>query len=71
VGNAHGPSERRNGSDPEKVPPTHGQALVRVLVHLIFSTKDRANVMRPDVASELIQFLRKPGVESDERHIWR
>ena len=33
------------------------QTLVRVLVHLIFSTKDRANVIRPEVESELIQFL--------------
>jgi hypothetical protein len=39
--------------------------------YLIFSTKDRATVIRPDVDSELIQFLRKHGVEYDERYIWR
>jgi hypothetical protein len=47
------------------------QALFRVLAHLIFSSKDRANLIRPDVESELIQFLRKHGVEYDERYIWR
>jgi hypothetical protein len=47
------------------------QTLVRFLVRLIFSTKDRANVIRPDVESELIQFLRKHGVEYDERYIPR
>jgi hypothetical protein len=45
------------------------QTLVRVLVDLIFSTKDRTNVVRSDVESELIQFLRKHGVEYDERYI--
>jgi putative transposase len=33
------------------------QTLVRVLVHLIFSTKDRANVILPDVESELHTYL--------------
>jgi len=33
------------------------QTLVRVLVHLIFSTKDRANLIRPDVESELHTYL--------------
>ena len=33
------------------------QTLVRVLVHLIFSTKDRADVIRPDVESELHAYL--------------
>jgi hypothetical protein len=40
------------------------QTLVRLLVHLIFSTKDRANVIRPDVEGELIQFLHKHGVDT-------
>jgi len=47
------------------------QTLVRLLVHLISSTKDRANVVRPDVESDLIQFLCKHGVEYDERYVWR
>jgi hypothetical protein len=47
------------------------QTLVRVLVHLILSTKDRANLIRTKVESELIEFLRKRGVEYDERYIWR
>jgi hypothetical protein len=47
------------------------QTLVRLLVHLISSTKDRANVVRPDVESKLIQFLCKHGVEYDERYVWR
>jgi hypothetical protein len=46
------------------------QTLVRVLVHLIFSTKDRASVIRPDVESELIQFLRRQGWDTT-RYIWR
>jgi putative transposase len=33
------------------------QTLVRVLVHLIFSTKDRAPVIRPDIESELHAYL--------------
>jgi putative transposase len=33
------------------------QTLVRVLVHLIFSTKDRANVILPGVESELHTYL--------------
>jgi len=33
------------------------QTLVRILVHLIFSTKDRANLIRPDVESELHTYL--------------
>jgi putative transposase len=33
------------------------QTLVRVLVHLIFSTKERANLVRPDVESELHSYL--------------
>ncbi len=33
------------------------QTLVRVLVHLIFSTKDRAGLIRPDVESELHAYL--------------
>jgi REP element-mobilizing transposase RayT len=33
------------------------QTLVRILVHLIFSTKDRANLIRPDVESELHAYL--------------
>jgi putative transposase len=33
------------------------QTLVRVLVHLIFSTKERANIIRPDVESELHAYL--------------
>jgi hypothetical protein len=47
------------------------QTLVGVLVRLIFSTKDRANGIRPEIESELIQFLSKPGVEHGERTIWR
>jgi hypothetical protein len=47
------------------------QTLVRVLVHLIFSTQDRANVIRPNVESEVIQFVRKHGVEYDDSYIWR
>jgi hypothetical protein len=39
------------------------QTLARVLVHLIFFTKDRANVILPDLESELIQFLCQQGVE--------
>jgi hypothetical protein len=35
--------------------------LVRVLVHLIFSTKDSANVIRTDVESELINFCANMG----------
>ena len=33
------------------------QTLVRMLVHLIFSTKDRANLIRPDVERELHAYL--------------
>ena len=33
------------------------QTLVRVLVHLIFSTKERANLIRPEVESELHRYL--------------
>jgi putative transposase len=33
------------------------QTLVRVLVHLIFSTKDRAPLIGPDVESELHTYL--------------
>ena len=33
------------------------QTLVRVLVHVIFSTKDRANLIRPDIESELHRYL--------------
>lgn len=33
------------------------QTLVRLLVHLIFSTKERANLIRPDVESELYAYL--------------
>ena len=33
------------------------QTLVRLLVHLIFSTKERANLIRPDVESELHAYL--------------
>ena len=68
VGNAHGPSDRRNGSGPESVRPT---PYPNPSFAFFFSTKDRANVIRPDVESELIQFLRKHGVEYDERYIWR
>jgi hypothetical protein len=44
------------------------QTLVRVLLYLIFSTKDRANVMRLDLESELIQVLRKHEVEYGEHY---
>jgi hypothetical protein len=43
--------------------------LVRLLVHLIFSTQDWVNVIRPNVESELIRFLRKHGLEYDEHYI--
>jgi putative transposase len=33
------------------------QTLVRLLVHLIFSTKERANLIRPDLESELHAYL--------------
>jgi len=33
------------------------QTLARVLVHLIFSTKERANLIRPDVEKELHAYL--------------
>jgi REP element-mobilizing transposase RayT len=33
------------------------QTLVRILVHLIFSTKDRANLIRPDIEGELHRYL--------------
>jgi REP element-mobilizing transposase RayT len=33
------------------------QTLVRILVHLIFSTKDRTNLIQPDVESELHAYL--------------
>jgi hypothetical protein len=47
------------------------QTRVRVLLYLIFSTKDRANVMRLDLESEPIQFLHKHGVQYDDGHLWR
>ena len=33
------------------------QTLVRVLVHLIFSTKERANLIQPEVEAELCAYL--------------
>lgn len=33
------------------------QTLVRILVHSIFSTKDRASLIRPDIESELHAYL--------------
>jgi hypothetical protein len=45
--------------------------LVRVLVNGSFRSQDRADVRRPGVESEVIQLLRKHGVEFDERNIWR
>jgi hypothetical protein len=45
--------------------------LVRVLVNGSFRRQDRADVIRPDVESEVIQLLRKHGVEFDERYISR
>jgi putative transposase len=33
------------------------QTLVRILVHLIFSTKDRTNLIRPDIEGELHAYL--------------
>jgi hypothetical protein len=44
------------------------QTLGRVLVHL---DERPGNVRRPDAESELIQFLRKHGVEYGERYIWK
>jgi hypothetical protein len=41
------------------------------LVNGSFRSQDRADVRRPDVESEVIQLLRKHGVEFDERYIWR
>ena len=35
------------------------QTLVRVLVHLIFSTKGRANLISPEVESELARVSRR------------
>ena len=41
------------------------QILVRILVHLIFSTKDRCDLIRPEVESELHQYL--AGIASKSR----
>jgi hypothetical protein len=49
-------NQKAKGKTATHGPPTHDPTLIRLLVYLIFSTKDRADGIRPDVESQLINF---------------
>jgi len=41
-----------------------------LLTHVIFSTKDRAPLITAPIHDDLLAFLKRNGVNYDERYIW-
>jgi hypothetical protein len=83
VGNAHGSRIEHTiptlkGSNSEGV--AMAQTLVSLLVHVIFSTKNRQFLITPEIQKEhhrtrsfkeeLLRFLNEYGIEFDERYLW-
>jgi hypothetical protein len=41
-----------------------------LLVHIVFSTKDRVSDLSPGLAARLFPYMRKHGIEYDTRDLW-